>query len=56
MKASDVINFSTEYPRLNIFQRQQLSVYFNETGKGRYLFDEHRGRLSEAAYGLELLT
>jgi len=47
MKASDVINFSTEYPRLNIFQRQQLSVYFNETGKGRYLEADSLKRLMD---------
>ena len=67
MNAGAVIVFSTnlmhetrlrteDYPRLNIFQRYQLSVYFNETGKGGYSFDGHRGQLSEVAYGLESLT
>ena len=43
---------SEGYPCLNIFQRYQLSGYFSETGKGGYPFDEHRGQLSEAAYGI----
>jgi hypothetical protein len=48
--------FVTEdYPRLNIFQRYQLSVYFNETGKGGYPLEEYRDQISEEQYELESL-
>ena len=38
---------------MNIFQRYQLSVYFNENGKGGYPFDEYRDNISEEQYELE---
>jgi ectoine hydroxylase-related dioxygenase (phytanoyl-CoA dioxygenase family) len=67
MEAGDVAIFSTnllhdaspwteDYPRMNIFQRYQLSAYFNETGKGGYPFDEHRDKISDAQYELESLS
>ena len=67
MNAGDVAIFSTnllhdaspwteENPRMNIFQRYQLSAYFNETGKGGYPLDEHRDKISEAQYELESLS
>lgn len=66
MRAGDVIVFSTnllhdaapwtqDYPRMNIFQRYQLSVYFNESGKGGYPLDAYRDRISEELYELESL-
>ncbi len=67
MEAGDVAIFSTnllhdaspwteDYPRMNIFQRYQLSAYFNETGKGGYPLDEHRDKISDAQYELESLS
>ena len=67
MNAGDVAIFSTnllhdaspwteDSPRMNIFQRYQLSAYFNETGKGGYPLDEHRDKISEAQYELESLS
>lgn len=67
MRAGDVVIFSTnllhdaspwteDYPRMNIFQRYQLSVYFNESGKGGYPLDEHRGKISNEQYELESLS
>ena len=67
MTAGDVAIFSTnllhdaspwteDYPRMNIFQRYQLSAYFNETGKRGYPFDEHRDKISDAQYELESLS
>ena len=67
MQAGDVAIFSTnllhdaspwteDYPRMNIFQRYQLSAYFNESGKGGYPFDEHREMISEEQYELESLS
>lgn len=67
MNAGDVAIFSTnllhdaspwteENPRMNIFQRYQLSAYFNETGKGGYPLDEHRDKISAAQYELESLS
>ncbi len=66
MEAGDVLVFSThvlhdaavwtqDYPRMNIFQRYQLSAYFNETGKGGLPFEEYRGQISDEAYELESL-
>ncbi len=66
LKAGDVIVFSTNliheaamwteaHPRMNIFQRYQLSVYFNESGKGGYPLEEYRSQISEAEYELESL-
>lgn len=67
MAAGDVAVFSTnllhdatpwmeDYPRMNIFQRYQLSAYFNEMGKGGYPFDGHLDKISDAQYELELLS
>ncbi len=67
MNAGDVAIFSTNllhdaspwtenYPRMNIFQRYQLSAYFNEAGKGGYPFDEHRDKISDEQYELESLS
>ena len=64
MTAGDVIIFSTnllhdaapwteDYPRMNIFQRYQLSVYFNETHKKGYPLEEHKDRISPELYELE---
>jgi ectoine hydroxylase-related dioxygenase (phytanoyl-CoA dioxygenase family) len=66
LNAGDVIVFATsllhdatawteERPRLNIFQRYQLSVYFNEAGKGGYPLEEHRSLISDGQYELESL-
>lgn len=66
LKAGDAIVFSTNliheaamwteaHPRMNIFQRYQLSVYFNESGKGGYPLEEYRSQISEAEYELESL-
>ena len=71
MQAGDVIVFSTallhaaapwtltDRPRLNVFQRFQLSAYFglgekstNFVGSG-YPLESHKHRLSPAAYELE---
>jgi ectoine hydroxylase-related dioxygenase (phytanoyl-CoA dioxygenase family) len=67
LQAGDVIAFSTnllhdaspwieDYPRMNIFQRYQLSVYFNETGKGGYPLEEYRDQISDEQYELESLS
>ena len=67
MDAGDVLVFSThllhdaavwteDYPRMNIFQRYQLSAYFNETGKGGLPFDEFRDQITEEEYELESLS
>jgi hypothetical protein len=64
LSAGDVIVFSTnllhdaapwteDYPRMNIFQRYQLSVYFNETHKKGYPLDEYRSLISDELYELE---
>lgn len=64
MQAGDVAIFSInllhdaslwteDYPRMNIFQRYQVSVYFNEGGKGRYPYEEHRDKITEEQYELE---
>lgn len=41
---------------MNIFQRYQLSVYFNETGKGGYPLEEYRDQISDEQYELESLS
>lgn len=67
MDAGDVLVFSThllhdaavwtqDYPRMNIFQRYQLSAYFNETGKGGLPFEEYRDQITEEVYELESLS
>ncbi|MCY3556609.1 MAG: phytanoyl-CoA dioxygenase family protein [Gemmatimonadetes bacterium] len=67
MDAGDVLVFSThvlhdaavwtlDYPRMNIFQRYQLSAYFNETGKGGLPFEEYRDQITEEEYELESLS
>lgn len=67
MQAGDVLIFSTnllhdaaiwteDYPRMNIFQRYQLSAYFNETGKSGLPHEEYKDQLSEEAYELESLS
>ncbi len=67
MNAGDIAIFSTnllhdaspwteEYPRMNIFQRYQLSAYFNESGKGGYPLDEHRHKIPDEQYELESLS
>ncbi|MCG9127745.1 phytanoyl-CoA dioxygenase family protein [Candidatus Poribacteria bacterium] len=67
MQAGDVTIFSTnllhdaspwtqDYPRMNIFQRYQLSAYFNESGKGGYPLDEYRDKISDEQYELESLS
>ena len=48
--------WTEDYPRMNIFQRFQLSAYFNETGKGGYPLDEFRGQISDELYELESLS
>jgi len=48
--------WTEDYPRMNIFQRFQLSAYFNETGKGGYPLDEYRGQISDELYELESLS
>lgn len=48
--------WTEDYPRLNIFQRYQLSAYFNETGKEGYPLEEHRDRISAEQYELESLS
>ncbi len=64
VSAGDVIAFSTnllhdaaawteDAPRMNIFQRYQLSVYFNESGKGGYPLEAHRALISDDQYELE---
>ncbi len=66
LNAGDVIVFATsllhdasawteQTPRLNIFQRYQLSVYFNEAGKGGYPLEDHRDLISDEQYELESL-
>lgn len=66
MDAGDVLVFSThllhdaavwteDYPRMNVFQRYQLSAYFNETGKGGLPFEEYRNRITDEEYELESL-
>lgn len=66
MTAGDVLVFSTnvlhdaaewtqDYPRMNIFQRYQLSIYFNETGKEGLPFEEFRDQITEEEYELESL-
>lgn len=67
MVAGDVLVFSThvlhdaavwtlDYPRMNIFQRYQLSAYFNETGKGGLPLEEYRHQIAEEEYELESLS
>ena len=67
MQAGDVLVFSThvlhdaakwtrDYPRMNIFQRYQLSIYFNETGKGGLPFEEYRDQITAEEYELESLS
>ena len=67
LQAGDVIVFSTnllhdaspwteDYPRMNIFQRYQLSVYFNETGKEGYPLEEYRHQITDEQYELESLS
>ena len=67
LQAGDVIVCSTnllhdaspwteDYPRMNIFQRYQLSVYFNETGKEGYPLEEYRHQISAEQYELESLS
>ncbi len=67
MQAGDVAIFSTnllhdaspwteDYPRMNIFQRYQLSIYFNESGKGGYPLDDYRDKISNEQYELESLS
>lgn len=67
MQAGDVLIFSTnllhdaapwtqDYPRLNIFQRYQLSAYFNETGKGGLPHEAYKDLISEEEYELESLS
>ena len=67
LQAGDMIVFSTnllhdaspwteDYPRMNIFQRYQLSVYFNETGKEGYPLEEYRHQISAEQYELESLS
>ena len=64
LQAGDMIIFSTNllhdaapwtesYPRMNIFQRYQLSVYFNETHKSGYPLEPHKSMISEELYELE---
>ena len=48
--------WTEDYPRLNIFQRYQLSAYFNETGKEGYPLEEYRDRISDEQYELESLS
>ncbi len=67
MQAGDALIFSTnllhdaaiwteDYPRMNIFQRYQLSAYFNETGKGGLPHEAHKDMISEEEYELESLS
>ena len=67
MDAGDVIIFSTnllhdaaewtqDYPRMNIFQRFQLSSYFNETGKEGLPFEEYKKQITDEEYELESLS
>lgn len=64
MNAGDVAVFSTnllhdaapwteDYPRLNIFQRYQLSVYFNETHRKGYPLDDYKHLISDELFELE---
>ncbi len=67
LSAGDCIVFATnllhnakpwteDYPRMNIFQRYQLSVYFNESGKGGYPLEVYRDKISEELYELESMS
>ena len=49
----DAAAWTEDTPRMNIFQRYQLSVYFNESGKGGYPLEAHRALISDDQYELE---
>ena len=52
----DTSPWTEDYPRMNIFQRYQLSVYFNEIGKEGYPLEEYRHQITDEQYELESLS